>query len=108
MFASLLDERQRRLFAGLEALKCDGAVTGASRDCSASTRRRSSGRRQLVERDVEVDRVCARAADAHQRKKNVPEVIACIQALMEHETAGDPVRGLKWTRRTTAKVADEL
>ena len=27
---------------------------------------------------------------------------------MEHETAGDPVRGLKWTRRTTAKVADEL
>ena len=27
---------------------------------------------------------------------------------MEHETAGDPVRDLKWTRRTTAKVADEL
>ena len=27
---------------------------------------------------------------------------------MEHETAGDPVSGLKWTRRTTAKVADEL
>ena len=27
---------------------------------------------------------------------------------MDHETAGDPVRGLKWTRRTTAKVATEL
>ena len=27
---------------------------------------------------------------------------------MDHETAGDPVRGLKWTRRTTAKVAAEL
>ena len=27
---------------------------------------------------------------------------------MEHETAGDPVSGLKWTRRTTAKLADEL
>ena len=26
----------------------------------------------------------------------------------DHETAGDPVRGLKWTRRTTAKVAAEL
>ena len=26
---------------------------------------------------------------------------------MDHETAGDPVRGLKWTRRTTAKVAAE-
>ena len=27
---------------------------------------------------------------------------------MNHETAGDPVSGLKWTRRTTAKLADEL
>ena len=27
---------------------------------------------------------------------------------MEHDTAGDPVSGTKWTRRTTAKVADEL
>ena len=27
---------------------------------------------------------------------------------MDHETAGDPVRGLKWTRRTTAKVAAQL
>ena len=27
---------------------------------------------------------------------------------MEHETAGDPMTGLKWTHRTTAKIADEL
>jgi len=27
---------------------------------------------------------------------------------MEHETAGDPITGLKWTRTTTAKIADEL
>ena len=27
---------------------------------------------------------------------------------MAHETAGDPVSGLKWTRRTTAKIADQL
>lgn len=27
---------------------------------------------------------------------------------MQHETAGDPMGGLKWTRRTTAKVAAEL
>jgi hypothetical protein len=35
-------------------------------------------------------------------------VIACIAELMEHDTAGDPMTGLKWTRRTTAKVAAEL
>ena len=27
---------------------------------------------------------------------------------MAHETAGDPITGLKWTRRTTAKIALEL
>jgi hypothetical protein len=27
---------------------------------------------------------------------------------MEHETAGDPMTGLKWTRRTTEKIAHEL
>ena len=27
---------------------------------------------------------------------------------MEHETAGDPMTGLKWTRRTTEKIACEL
>jgi len=27
---------------------------------------------------------------------------------MEHDTAGDPVSSVKWTRRTTEKVADEL
>ena len=27
---------------------------------------------------------------------------------MELETAGDPISGLKWTRKTTEKIADEL
>jgi len=27
---------------------------------------------------------------------------------MEFETAGDPMTGLKWTRKTTEKIADEL
>lgn len=27
---------------------------------------------------------------------------------MQHDTAGDPITGLKWTRRTTAKIATEL
>jgi len=35
-------------------------------------------------------------------------VIAAIQELMEHDTAGDPMTGLLWTRKTTRKIADEL
>lgn len=31
-----------------------------------------------------------------------------IEELMEYETAGDPMTGLKWTRKTTQKVTREL
>ena len=58
---SLLDERQRRLFAGLESLKCGwggdrriAALPGIDPSTVAA------GRRQLVERDIEVD-LCARS-----------------------------------------------
>jgi hypothetical protein len=35
-------------------------------------------------------------------------VIERIAELVKHETAGDPMTGLKWTHRTTAKIAQEL
>lgn len=35
-------------------------------------------------------------------------MIAAIQHLMEHDTAGDPISGLKWTRKTTKKISRQL
>jgi hypothetical protein len=35
-------------------------------------------------------------------------VIGAIQKLMEKETAGDPISGVKWTRKTTGKIAGQL
>jgi len=35
-------------------------------------------------------------------------VIDKIEELMKYETAGDPMSDLKWTGKTTAKIADEL
>ena len=108
LFASLLDERQRRLFAGLESLKCGwGGDRRIATLLGIDPSTVAAGRRQLVDRDVEVDRV-RRAGGGRTPTKKTPEVIARIQALMTHETAGDPVSGLKWTHRTTAKLAHEL
>lgn len=45
--------------------------------------------------------------DANRWKKT-PEVIGAIHKLMERETAGDPISGLKWTRKTTDKIARQL
>ena len=58
LFASLLDERQRRLFAGLESLKCGwGGDRRIASLLAIDPSTVAAGRRQLVERDVEVDRV---------------------------------------------------
>lgn len=41
-------------------------------------------------------------------RKKTPEIIDRIEVLLKHDTAGDPVTGLKWTHKTTAKIAVEL
>lgn len=46
-------------------------------------------------------------ADA-RRSKKTPDVVAAITQLLQFDTAGDPMTGLKWTRRTTRKIAAEL
>jgi len=35
-------------------------------------------------------------------------VIGRLTALMKYDTAGDPITGVKWSRRTMAKIAAEL
>jgi len=42
------------------------------------------------------------------RGKKTPEILAELERLMAPATAGDPITGLKWTRKTTAKVSREL
>ena len=77
LFASLLDERQRRLFAGLEALKCGwGGDRRIARLLGIDPSTVAAGRRQLVERDVEVDRVRraggGRRSTEKKRRKSSP------------------------------------
>src|SRR5687767_2346227 len=40
------------------------------------------------------------------RGKKTPEIVDAIEILLEHDTAGDPITGLKWTRKTTEKSAN--
>ena len=66
------------------------------------------GRRELLEHDVNVERVRKAGAGRKAVEKKTPEVIAAIEELMKYEVAGDPVSGLRWTRKTTKKIAAEL
>lgn len=58
LFFSLLDERQRRLYAGLESLKLGhGGDRMVSELLSLDVGTVARGRQQLLDRDVELDRV---------------------------------------------------
>ena len=59
-------------------------------------------------RDVELDGVRRKGGGRRAVQKKTPEVITKIEELMKHDTAGDPMTGVKWTRRTTDKIACEL
>ena len=71
LFASLLDERQRRLFAGLESLKCGwGGDRRIATLLGIDPSTVATGRRQLVDRHVEVDRVRRAGGGGPPTEKN--------------------------------------
>ena len=47
------------------------------------------------------------AAAGHEWKKTA-DIVNLIEFLLEYDTAGDPITGVKWSRRTPAKVAMAL
>ena len=58
LFFSLLDEQQRRLYAGLESLKLGrGGDTRISEFLGLDVKTIARGRRQLLQRDVDVERI---------------------------------------------------
>lgn len=58
LFFSLLDERQRRLYAGLESLKLGrGGDRRISEFLGLDVKTIARGRRQLLQRDVDVERI---------------------------------------------------
>ena len=109
LFFSLLDEQQRRLYAGLESLKMGPRRRPGDRR-PAGAGRGDRGPRAAPHPGPRCD--CRACPPGWRRTptggKKTPAVIARIDELMTHETAGDPMSGLKWTRRTTEKIAAEL
>ena len=103
LFYSLLDEQQRRLFARWrqENDRLIADLLGLDPHTVAK------GRRELVSHQLLRAACGALAADARQRKKNAANNPS-YRKLLEHDTAGDPLTGLRWMRKTTSNVAAQL
>lgn len=71
LFMSLLDEKQRRLYAGLESLRIGrGGDAQIARMLDLATHTVAKGRYQLLDRDLEIERVRRKGGGRHCIKKN--------------------------------------
>jgi Rhodopirellula transposase DDE domain len=116
----LLNERIRRQWAACEALSLKrGGVTLVAEATGLSRTTISTGMRELRERanlSMEdeisewepVERIRRPGGGRHSLKENDPSVVRDLEALIEPTTRGDPQSPLRWTCKSSRKLAEAL
>jgi len=105
----LVDERQRRLLVGAVATMLGRG--GQARVTEASGMSRSTviaGMKELVAGPERSDRVRAPGAGAKPLIETQPGLLGALDELVHPETRGSPMSLLRWTSKSTAKLAKEL
>lgn len=104
-----LDERQRRLWLGVEAQVLGvGGVALVARATGADVKTVRRGKSE-VESGVEPDgRVRGPGAGRPSVVDTDAGVLPALEALVDPETRGDPCSPLRWTTKSTARLAEEL
>jgi hypothetical protein len=107
--APVLDERARRLLLGAGArqlgrggIKLIAAATGAAADTVGK------GAAELEAGIVADGRVRAKGAGRKPVEHHDPGLWPALDKLVDPETRGDPMSRLRWTTKSTVKLADEL
>jgi hypothetical protein len=107
----VMDERMRRLWAGAEAMAIGGG--GISLVARATGLSRTTVRDGLAEVTVgptmeEVVRVRRPGAGRRTLEQLNPEMTTTLESLVDPVTRGDPMSPLRWTSKSTRKLAEEL
>jgi len=106
----ILDERARRLWAGVEAEHSEGGIAAVERATGLSRTTIRAGRDELragldPEEVVNVRRPGAGRPPLEERN---PGMVAALEALVDPVTRGDPESPLRWTSKSTRKLSAEL
>ena len=108
-----MDERSRRQWAAAEGRELGwGGVTAVARATGLSRTTISAGLRELKlpakHRSVEGTRVRRPGGGRKTLTETDPGLLAALEALIEPATRGDPESALRWTCKSTRRLADEL
>jgi hypothetical protein len=106
LFFSLLDERQRRFYAGLESSKPGhGGDQRLAELLGMDPHTVAKGRHELLGGTVERGRMRAKGGGRMRTEKKKPSITAAIESILESTIAGDPMSERRWTHETAGKVA---
>jgi len=110
---SEMDERMRRQWAAAEARDLGwGGVTAVARATGLSRVTVTAGLRELSQpaqvRAEEATRVRRPGGGRKPVTESDPTLLAALEALIEPTTRGDPESPLRWTCKSTRRLADEL
>jgi len=105
----VLDERQRRLLLGAAAGRLGrGGIKRVAVAVGVDAETVSRGVKQVAAGPVSDGRVRAKGAGRPPVTRTAPGVVAALEALVDPVTRGDPESPLRWTSKSTVKLAEAL
>lgn len=108
-----MDERMRRQWAAAEARRLGwGGVTAVSRATGLSRVTITAGLAELdlppEQRELEATRIRREGGGRRSLKQSDPQLLGTLESLIEPTTRGDPESPLRWTCKSTRRLAEEL
>jgi transposase len=105
-----LDERGRRRWAATEAVSLGwGGISAVAQATGLSDRTVRNGIRELKAEDPSLGTRQRRpGAGRHSRETEQPKLLAALERLVEPASRGDPRVPLRWTCKSTRRLAQEL
>ena len=110
----VMDERMCRQWAASEASALGwGGVTSVSKATGLAWNTIKSGMRELAHRaahpdELVEDQIRRRGAGRKRLAEKDPQLLAALEELVDPATRGHPESALRWTCKSTAKLAQEL
>jgi len=109
LIAPHLDERTKRLWCAAEARSLGhGGVTVVQRATHVSRPRITRGKKDLDEKPFADGRVRRPGGGRKRVAEKDPALLADLDAIIEPTVRGDPMRGIRWTCKSTRHLATEL
>ena len=108
-----MDERLRRQWAAVESREIGwGGISAVSQATGMSRNTILAGLRELTlpekERVIEANRIRRQGGGRKSLTETDPGLLAVLESLIEPATRGDPESPLRWTCKSTRRLADEM